>query len=228
MVQPDEKSPQKLFTERLDVDPALRDAVAALPSNDTILAKALRRVPSVIGRAANDKESRQAGEIAQTPVVIAGARPEPYLGKQAYTGELLNIPEIEAAARGHGYLNDSRERDGTVRSVPIVLTVRGKLSPSMALELLRVKAGERYYQIHTDRDGITGVRVGDFFAPTEKDGRIRIYFSPAHAQRRVSAVKLLNGALPRGDLAGQIGRGRSGADGGGRTDGWRRDSSPNR
>ena len=85
-----------------------------MPSNDAILANSLRQVPSVIARAAIAGKGKGTATASQTPMITVGESPLAYL--QSFASELANIPEIEAAARGHGYINDTRDRDGVVGS----------------------------------------------------------------------------------------------------------------
>ena len=79
MPEADSRSPQRLLAERQDATAAMREALDALPSNDAILAKTLRQVPSVLGRAALiDAVPGNAAPANQTPAVIAGESPQPY------------------------------------------------------------------------------------------------------------------------------------------------------
>jgi adenylate cyclase len=203
MPEADRLSPNDLLSGRADLDAALRAAVGRLPSNDGIVADALRRVPSVVARAAvADVKGNQAAQARQTPVVVAGESPLPFL--QSFPGEISNLPEIEAAASGHGYANDTRDRDGVVRVMPLVVAVGDAPAPALALEILRVAAGEKHYRVHSDYSGVLGVQLGDSFIATERDGRLRLYFSPAYAGRRVSAAAILNGEIKPGALANQV------------------------
>lgn len=203
MPEADDRSPNYLLAGRPDVSPALRDTLARLPSNDAVLAKTLRQVPSVIARAALvDGEAKDSATSKQTPVIIAGESPLPYL--QSFAAELANIPEIEAAAMGRGYANDTRDSDGAVRAMPLVIAVGGAPAPVLALEILRVAAGEKQYIVRSGRNGVLGVQIGDSFIPTDGDGRLRLYFSPAYAARRVSAAAILKGEVKPDALANQV------------------------
>ncbi|MGH7872656.1 MAG: CHASE2 domain-containing protein [Candidatus Binatia bacterium] len=203
MPEADSLSPGLLVLGRSEISPEVRDALAALPSNDKVLAKTLREVPTVVARAAlAGNQTKRTVASKQTPVVIVGPSPLPYL--ESYAAELVNIPDIEAAASGHGYVNDTRDSDGAVRAMALVIAVNGAPAPVLALELLRVATGERQYNVKTDSRGLVGVQLGDSFIPTDRDGRVRLHFSPAYAARRVSAAALLRGELPPKALANQV------------------------
>jgi adenylate cyclase len=204
MPEPDELSLNYLLAGRSDVSPALRDTVAMLPTNDAVLAETLRQVPSVIARAALVDADAQETVIGagQTPVSIVGASPLPYL--RSFPKELANISEIEAAARGRGYANDTRDSDGVVRVMPLMIAVGGAPAPALALEILRVAAGEKQYSVRSDRSGVLGVQIGNSFIETDRDARLRLYFSPAYAERRISAAALLKGEVKPEALAHQV------------------------
>jgi adenylate cyclase len=203
MPEADSTSPGLLLADRQDVSPALREALAGLPSNDTILAQTLRRIPSVIGRAGIiDAGTKNTPIGTQTAVLVVGESPIAQL--QSYRRHLTNIPEIEGAAFGRGYLNDTRDRDGVVRTMPLLFAVNGQLAPSFALELLRVSTGQQWYGVHGRREAVRAVQIGTSLIPTDSEGRIRLHFSPAYAGRRVSAKAILRGELAPNSLANQI------------------------
>ena len=203
MPEADDLSPNYLLAGRPDVSPELRDTLTRLPSNDAVLANTLRQVPSVIARAAlAGGKAKERAVAKQTPVIIVGESPLPYL--QSFATELANIPEIEAAAMGRGYANDTRDSDGAVRLMPLVIAVSGAPAPALALEVLRVAAGEKQYSVRSDRSGVIGVQIGDSFIRTDGDGRLRLYFSPAYAARRISAAAILKGEVKPDTLANQV------------------------
>ena len=203
MPEADRLSPELILNDRQELTSAARQELAQLPSNDALLARALRRTPTVVGRAGiigNDIKASPGS--AQTPVVIMGESPLHHL--QSYRGHLTNISEIETAASGRGYLNDTRDADGVVRAMPLVIAVNGEVAPALGLELLRVATGEPRYTIHARGSGVQGVQIGSSFVPTDSDGRIRLHFSPAYAGRRVSALAILRGETSAGSLARQV------------------------
>lgn len=203
MPEADSLSLNHLATARTDLSPTLREVLEQLPSNDAVLAKALGKTPSVIARAAITGGGTVASTPSpQTPVIVVGAPPTPYL--VSFSGELANIPELEAAAFGRGYANDTRDSDGVVRAMPLVLAVNGAPAPSLAVEILRVATGEKHYSVRSDQSGVIGVQIADRFIATDSDGRLRLRFSPELAARRISAAAILNGEVKAGALADQV------------------------
>ena len=203
MPEADSQSPQRLLAERNDATEEMRRALAALPSNDAILAETLRQVPSVLGRAALiDALPGRASINIQTTALIAGEYPQHYLPN--HHGQIVNLPELESAAHGRGYLNDSRDSDGIVRSMPLVLSVNGAPAPAFAIELLRVATGQAAYSVRSDRHGIVGLQIGTSLIPTDGDGKLSLYYSPTLHARRVSAAAILRGVLAPKALANQV------------------------
>jgi serine phosphatase RsbU (regulator of sigma subunit)/CHASE2 domain-containing sensor protein len=194
MPEADTLSPEMFRAERPELPSDLRDALAKLPSNDTILAQTLDRTPSVVARAGNMHIAPpDAPSMGQTFVLMPADTP--IASVQAYAGHITNIVDIEAPASGRGYLNILADADGVMRLMPLVMTVQGRVVPSMALELLRVASGAKWYAVHASRSGLRGVQIGAVFIPTEPDGRLRVYFSPSTIQRYVSARAILNGEV---------------------------------
>jgi adenylate cyclase len=203
MPEADSMSPALLLAERQDLNAEVRASLSGLSSNDAILAETLRRIPSVIGRAGIiDAKVQNTSMDRQTPVRVVGDLP--LAGLQSYKAHLANIAEIEAAAFGRGYLNDTRDNDGVVRAMPLVIAINGQLAPSFALELLRVATGQQHYSVHGSRDAIQGIQIGTSLIPTDSQGRIRVYFTPAYARHRVSAGKILRGELAPNSFVNQI------------------------
>jgi adenylate cyclase len=195
MPEADRLSPGVFMEERPDVSPMLRQELSQLPANDTLLAATLQRIPVVVGRAGT-LESPPASVPGddQTPVRTYGEPSVAYV--QRYKGHVTNLPQLEQAASGHGYLNAEPDQDGVVRLVPLVVAVQEALAPTLVLELLRVAGRQDAYSVRADDHGVRGVQIGDTFIRTAPDGRLRLYFSKTDLRRRVSALHVLQGTVP--------------------------------
>ncbi len=203
MPEADRLSPELLLAYRFDVPAQLQQVLSRLPSNDEILAQTLGEIPSVAARAALiDGNFTEDDASYQTPAMVVGDSPVEEV--TAYRGHLTNIASIENAARGIGYLNDTRDDDGVVRSMPLVIAVNGHLAPALSVELLRTAVGANWYTIIGGPGGVEALQVGNLTIPTDPNGQIRIYFSPAFKQRRVSALSVLQGKVAPGAFAGQV------------------------
>ena len=190
--EPDRMSPSIAADTFRNLDDTTREKLRALPSNDSVLADALRHSRVVLG------ESGLPFAVAPTdakmpPVGIAtlGSDPRPYLLN--YPGLLRNVPVLEQAATGHGLFTIRVERDGIVRRVPMVMQAQGTILPSLTLEMLRVVSGTNTLLIKTDEAGIRSVAVPGFEIPTNRNGQLWIHFSPHDPARYVSAADVLAG-----------------------------------
>jgi serine phosphatase RsbU (regulator of sigma subunit) len=200
MPEADSQSPELLLATRPDISAEVRQVLAQLPSNDTLLAQTLQRIPVVVARAGIPLAKPAVS--SQTSALILGEAPLAHV--PAYSGHLTNMPELEAAARGRGYLNDTRDPDGVVRTMPLVFAINGEFAPSLALELLRVATPANWYSVHGSPGGVQGVQIDNRFIPTTLNGGLRLYFSPALSGRRVSARAILQGEIGPGALAQQV------------------------
>ena len=101
-----------------------------------------------------------------------------------YGGIIANIPMLENSSVGAGIVSTEPEIDGVVRRMPTVAVVDGVLYPSLALETLRVIAGDPSFQIKLSPIGIDKMRIPQFgIIPTDAQGRVWIDWS----QRNKSA-----------------------------------------
>jgi adenylate cyclase len=79
-----------------------------------------------------------------------------------YPGVISNIPLLTNNAAGIGVANTFPEVDGVVRRMPLVIYSGEQLHPSIALETLRVAAGDPSFQIKIGEQGVEALRVPKF------------------------------------------------------------------
>jgi adenylate cyclase len=115
-----------------------------------------------------------------------------------YPGLIANIPQLENAAAGVGTTNTLPEIDGVNRRLPLIVTVDGKLYPSLAMETMRVATGNSTFQVKLFEGGVEKMRLpGDVgVIPTDNLGRVWIDWS-----QRSKSVSMAN--LPK-DFEGAI------------------------
>jgi adenylate cyclase len=191
----DHLSPEVFMEERQYVSSALRHELLQLPANDTLLAATLQRTPVVIGRAGtSDSNASPVPVDDHMRVRTYGEPPLAYVHR--YEGHMTNLPQLELAASGHGYLNAEPDQDGVVRLMPLLVTVQEALAPTLVLELLRVAGGQDSYRVRVDDHGIHGIQIGDTLIRTDPDGRLRLHFSQSDPRRYVSALHVLLGIVP--------------------------------
>ena len=140
---------------------------------DAILANSLNKFPVVLGNIPNDKTKN----IPRNPG-SAVMNPE-YLDQIIqYPGIIANVPPIENSAAGIGTVNTLPEVDGVNRRIPLIAAIDGKLYPSIAMETLRVAAGDSTFQVKLFEGGVEKMRIPKFGAvSTDNLGRVWIDWS---------------------------------------------------
>ena len=114
-----------------------------------------------------------------------------------YPGIIANIPELEASAAGIGTTNTLPEIDGVNRRLPLLLASNGNLYPSLPLEVLRVSAQDKAFQVKLSSIGIDKLRIPKFGAiSTDNLGRVWIDWS--QHSNSISVTKIPN------DLNGSV------------------------
>ena len=192
--EPDRMSPALAAASFRGLDAATRDKLAALPSNDEVLADAIKQAGVVVvGQAgsATPAPRSEAGTAPQTGFAIRGPDPRPFL--VTFPGLLRNVPSIEQAAAGRGLFSISPERDGIVRRVPVVMVAQETLVPSLTLEMLRVVTRAGAILIRTDEAGVRAVAVPGLEVPTDRNGQFWVHFNKHDPARYVSAADVLHG-----------------------------------
>ena len=201
--EPDRMSPSVAADEFRDLDDATRTKLRALPSNDAVLADALKNSRVVLGESGLPFAVAQP-EGAKPPIGLAtmGGDPRPFLLN--FPGLLRNVPQFEQAASGRGLFTIRAERDGIVRRVPIVMQAQGTVMPSLSLEMLRVASGSNTVLIRSDHAGVQSAAVPGFVIPTDRNGQLWIHFSPHDKARYVSAGDVLEGKVPADRIARRL------------------------
>jgi serine phosphatase RsbU (regulator of sigma subunit)/CHASE2 domain-containing sensor protein len=194
--EPDRLSPERLAPSVAATDPQLAARLARLPRHDAVLAASIGAAPVVLGIAGIEAGVSSAA-ARWTPSLQKGADARGYL--RHYTSTLRSLPEIDAAARGHGLLSADTEA-GVVRRVPMVARIGTIPVLPLSLETLRLASGEPLFAVRSSATGIEAVEIGDLTVPTQSDGRLWVHYTPHDASRFISAVDVLGGEADRAQL----------------------------
>jgi adenylate cyclase len=202
--EPDRMSPSIAATSFRNLDQETRDRLQSLPSNDEVLAEAIRRSRVVVGQvgSATPAPRSQTDAALQTGFAVRGPDPGRFL--MTFAGLLRNIPPIEQAAAGRGVFSIRPERDGIVRRVPIIMLAHGSMVPSLSMELLRVVTNSGAILVRTDEAGVRSVAVPGLQLPTDQNGQLWLHFNGHDPARYVSAKDVLQGRVPRDQVQGKL------------------------
>jgi adenylate cyclase len=210
-VEPDRQAPSEFVTAYPDeLSPAAAAEVAALPSMDAIFARVIGRSPVVLARAGVDASSYDSAagavrdKVAPLPPEVAFQGPIPRTIPY-YPAAVANLELIDGAALGHGLANGPPDADGVIRRVPLLGRPHGVLTPSLALDLVRVAEGVETIQLEGDKTALDAIRIGKHRVPVDAGGRIELRFAgrPPDADgdrvedyRTVPAADLLRKGIP--------------------------------
>ena len=159
---------------------------------DNILGQTLKEFPVVL-------PSVPANKTKNIPRVPGSAvlGPEHLDQIIQYPGLVANVPQLESNAVGVGIVNTLPEVDGVNRRIPLIVTVDNKLYPSIAMETLRVAAGDTTFQVKLFEGGVEKMRIPKF-GPITTDNLGRIWIDWSQESQSVSLTN-----LPK-DLGGAI------------------------
>jgi adenylate cyclase len=203
--EPDRLSPGVAADTYKTLDEETRARLRALPSNDEIMAEAIKRSTVVLGETVMPVAVPQhEGQPPPVGVAYIGADPRRFLFD--FPGLLRNIPTLDNAAAGRGLFSIIPERDGIVRRVPMIVTAQDKLLPTLTLEIIRAVTRTNTIMTRADESGIKSVSVPEarLEFPTDGNGRFWIHFSPHDTGRYVSAVDVLEGRMPADRVAQRL------------------------
>jgi adenylate cyclase len=202
--EPDRMSPAIAAASFHDLDEETRDKLRRLPSNDAVLAEAIKRSRVIVGQAGSPVPApRVEAEAAlQTGFAVRGPDPGRFL--VTFPGLLRNVLPIEEAAAGRGLFSIRPERDGIVRRVPVVMIAQGAMVPSLSIEMLRVVTRSGAILVRADEAGVQSVAVPGLQVPTDSNGQFWVHFNRHDRARYVAAKDVLQGAVPPERIRGKL------------------------
>ena len=151
---------------------------------DAVLANKMMEFPVILPNVPNQTNKNQ----AKTPG-SAVLNPE-YLDQIIqYPGLISNVRPLEARAVGVGTVNTLPEVDGVNRRIPLIAAIDGKLYPSIAMETLRLAAGDSTFQGKLFEGGVEKMRIPKF-GPVSTDNLGRVWIDWSQQSQSVSLTDL--------------------------------------
>jgi adenylate cyclase len=151
---------------------------------DAVLANALKQYPVVLPSVPSTKTKNTP---KQPGSAVIGAEHSDLIVQ--YPGLIANVRPLEASAVGIGIVNTLPEVDGVNRRLPMVVAVDGKLYPSLAMETLRVAAGDSTFQVKLSEIGVEKMRVPTI-GPITTDSLGRVWVDLSQQSKSVSLMNL--------------------------------------
>ncbi len=202
--EPDRMSPAVAEQSFRGLDAETRAKLDTLPSNDQVLADAIKQSRVVVGQAGSPTPAprTQTEMTLQTGFAVVG--PDPTDDLVTFPGLLRNVLPIEQAAAGRGLFSIKPERDGIIRRVPVIMEAQDTLVPSLSMEMLRVVTKASAILVRTDAAGVRAVAVPGLEVPTDRNGQFWVHFNKSNPARYVSAKDILLGRVPPDRLRGRL------------------------
>src|ERR1700761_1165348 len=203
--EPDRLSPDVAASTMRYLDELTRTKLRELPSNDQVLADAIRRARVVLGETGLDTVISEIDkDLPFTGFATLGEKGgvEPRFFE--FPGLLRNVPVLEKVAAGRGLFTVVPERDGIIRRVPMMLQAQGMMMPSLSVEMLRVISGTSTILAKYDRNGLKSIALRGLEIPTDKNGELWVHFARRDPSIYVPATSVLEGTAPVEKIRGKL------------------------
>ena len=177
---------------------------------DQTLSNTLKQYPVILSNAPLDKKQPKLASHLIERIQLPDTSPKcskDYAGVSvigegisnwavSYPSILFNIPLLEDCAVGSGITNTFPEIDGITRRLPMIISSNGFLYPNLALETLRVVAGDSSFQVKVNESGIQAVRIPQFNTiTTDSIGRIWLNWNSVAPEFSVTNIPTLDNKI---------------------------------
>ncbi|MBQ4834673.1 adenylate/guanylate cyclase domain-containing protein [Pseudoalteromonas sp. MMG010] len=193
-LSPEDASTLVKLGAEIDAD---KQFATALANNDTVLGFLL----------SDDKQSFK-GQVTRSSLLWPdNEKVNSQVGH--FSGVIANIPQLQQAAAGSGFINAHSDKDGFIRKAALVNRVNDKLYPSLALEAARLYTLSDNIETRSKvLDGITlfeGIKFQNKWIQTDEYGQILIpYKGKAKSFNYFSATDVLTKKVGAKQLAGSV------------------------
>ena len=209
----DKSSPHKII-KRLNI----KNFEGKIENYDNTLANTIANTPTIVGYVfeTNKNIKNITPNSNMTPNSIGRVyikNPNNYDENHIIeaSGFTLNIPIIQNNANASGFFNNTPDKSGIIRNVPLIVKYNTpnfgtEYFPSLALQSIMAVYNSNNVSINLYERGIESIQVGDLLIPTDNHGRLFVnYRGPAKTFKYISAVDIYNNNLKNEDLKGKIG-----------------------
>ncbi|MBI4997196.1 MAG: adenylate/guanylate cyclase domain-containing protein [Rhodocyclales bacterium] len=177
---------------------------------DRRFAEAMRDRPVILGYFLSNVAAAASGELP-APVLPKGALAEGVAEVTHWTQHSANLPPLQRAAAGSGFLNPMVDLDGVLRRVPLLAEYRGDYYESLALAVVR--------RLRDDPPVVAGFPAagaaiewldlpsaeGSYRIPVDRNVAALVpYLGAERSFHYISAGDVLKGRLPAGSLRDRI------------------------
>lgn len=123
-------------------------------------------------------------------------------------GYISNIPILQQASTGGGFINIFPDSDGIIRRSPLIIEYEGGVYPALSLQAVMAFLGEKMTLVtpnYHDTKKLEGIALGSRVIPTDDKGQVLIPFiGGSYTFPYYSATDILHGNIPKDALLGKI------------------------
>ncbi|AGX88061.1 adenylate cyclase [Candidatus Symbiobacter mobilis CR] len=176
---------------------------------DGLFAQALHRCPVVLGYYFSGEPDARPSGVLPAPVVHSATKPPALRANPAWRGYGASIATLAQAAPLGGFFNSITDRDGVVRSLPMLTWYEGRVYESLPLSLYRLVTGMPAIHLDAEPGATLTWETGTVRLPLDERGTMAIPFRGKGGARGgtfeyVSAADVLAGAMSPKHLQGKI------------------------
>jgi len=189
----DRSSPHRLATKY----PQIKDS---LENYDEILATCFTQTPVIGGYVFRTKSAK----TENMPKFEGVFREKNVLVDNIIKSQdvLLNIDILENALYSTGFFNIMPDKDGIIRTAPLIMKYDGFIYPSLALEMIRIASGENIINLIGDSNyNLKYLEFGAYQIPLDEYGRMMINFrGKKNYFQYISASDIIDGNFKIEDI----------------------------
>jgi adenylate cyclase len=174
---------------------------------DGIFAHSLQDMEGVLGMVLVPSKT-QSGMLP-SPLLQLNATQNKDLSILNSQGFISNIPILQEAAKGTGFLNVFPDLDGIIRRAPIVMRYQNSIYPSLAFEAARryllAKNVELITPSYGDSIRLEGIKMDNYIIPTDEKGQALVPFvGQSYTFPYISAAAVMNNKAPEHAFEGKL------------------------
>ena len=210
---PDNNSPlvlQKSLKRDLGVDIGFSGLPPELEDNDVLLADILQQGLFALGFNFDfGKVELGKEELQLKPISFSIMRSSGVTGNNVPLLQAPNamgpLPVLSRSAPITGFMNSVQDRDGILRSTPLLMEYGGKHYANLGLAALWLGLQKPPMILKINKGGIESLRVGKSVVPLDRNGRFMLHFRGKQRTFRYhSAADVLTGNMNMADLKGKF------------------------
>jgi adenylate cyclase len=208
--EPDRTSPSqiKLFLkEYFGLEVGFSNLPEAMMDNDRLLAGVMSQGRVVLGSYMRFDDLGDSADLPEALRVVelkAAGAPDPK--ELLFAGQSMTLPlPVFRNAAPTALINISPDRDGALRSVPLVIKIQGRLYAHLSLRNLMSALGVKNLALYSEAIGLSAIKLGPYQIPVNNQGEMIVaYRGPSKTFSTYSAADLLQQKLKPEFFANKI------------------------